>query len=95
MANEWNITKEELLDSTAEAFAGEDRGGNDENKIVPIVNKGSSAESGAVTAPRHKPPLRLLLLRRTRLRSARQNRISSLQLNRRLGMFRIPHSQQV
>lgn len=51
MANEWNITKEELLDSTAEAFAGEDRGGNDENKIVPIVNKGSSAESGAVTAP--------------------------------------------
>lgn len=51
MANEWNITKEELLDSTAEAFAGEDRGVNDENKIVPIVNKGSSAESGAVTAP--------------------------------------------
>lgn len=46
MANEWNITKEELMEDTAEVFAGEGKGVNDENKIVPIVNKGNPAESG-------------------------------------------------
>ena len=48
MANEWNITNEEIMENTADAFAGEGKGVNNENKIVPIVNKGNPAES-AVT----------------------------------------------
>lgn len=70
MANEWNITNEEIMENTADAFAGEGKGVNNENKIVPIVNKGNPAESavtytqpgalntqttGAVTQPDAQP----------------------------------------
>jgi hypothetical protein len=70
VANEWNITNEEIMENTADAFAGEGKGVNNENKIVPIVNKGNPAESavtytqpgtlntqttGAVTQPDAQP----------------------------------------
>ncbi len=70
MANEWNITNEEIMENTADAFAGVGKGVNNENKIVPIVNKGNPAESavtytqpgalntqttGAVTQPDAQP----------------------------------------
>ena len=70
VANEWNITNEEIVENTADAFAGEGKGVNNENKIVPIVNKGNPAESavtytqpgalntqttGAVTQPDAQP----------------------------------------
>lgn len=51
MNNEWNITNEEITEDTAEAFAGEDKGVIDENKIVPIANKSNPAESGGVSEP--------------------------------------------
>lgn len=58
------------MENTADAFAGEGKGVNNENKIVPIVNKGNPAESavtytqpgalntqttGAVTQPDAQP----------------------------------------
>ncbi len=51
MNNEWNITNEEITEDTTEAFAGEDKGVIDENKIVPIANKSNPAESGGVSEP--------------------------------------------
>ncbi len=44
--NELNITNEEVTENAAETFAGEGKVVADENKIIPIANKSSSAESG-------------------------------------------------
>lgn len=45
MSNELNIVNGETTETIAETRPGEDKGVNDENKIVPIINKANSAES--------------------------------------------------